>query len=39
MDNEIFTEENYTKEEKTVNIIWGSVFSIIVLVIASLLFI
>jgi len=38
MENEIFLEENYIKEEITVNIVWANIFGVIVLVMAILLF-
>jgi hypothetical protein len=38
MENEDFLEENYIKEEIIINIVWANIFSIIVLIIAILLF-
>jgi hypothetical protein len=38
MDNESFIEENYIKEEKTVNLVWANIFGFIVLAVAVLLF-
>jgi len=38
MENEDFLEENYIKEEITINIVWANIFGVIVLVIAILLF-
>jgi len=38
MKNEVFLEDNYTKEEIIVNIVWANIFGVIVLIIAILLF-
>ena len=38
MKNEVFLEENYTKEEIIVNIVWANIFVVIVLIISIILF-
>jgi len=38
MDDKIFLEDDYIKEEKIINIIWANIFGIIVLLISSLIF-
>jgi len=38
MENEVFLEDNYSKEEIIVNIVWANIFGVFVLIIAILLF-